>query len=80
MAESAFGAYRAFGVEPSVAYVEACALLRGGLLPCEPYVRPAKPAAGSMRDMAARAPFVRQGPDGLKAAGSCASTCARRAT
>lgn len=58
-------AYRAFGLEPSAAYLSACELLAGGLLACAPYSRPIKPV-GSMGDMAFRGTFVRVGADGLK--------------
>ena len=50
-------AYRAFGVEPSPNYFEACRTLAAALIECEPYERPKKPS-GAMRDMAFRGPFV----------------------
>ena len=59
-------AYRAFGIEPSATYVGACATLRAGLVPCDPYVRPAGKVKGAMRDMAFRGPFVVQCADGTK--------------
>ena len=55
-------AYRAFGVEPSPNYVEACRTLAAALIECEPYERPKKPS-GAMRDMAFRGPFVVVDPE-----------------
>ena len=54
--------YRAFGVEPSPNYVEACRTLAAALIECEPYERPKKPS-GAMRDMAFRGPFVVVDPE-----------------
>ena len=71
-------AYRAFGLEPSASYVEACAKLRAGLIPCELYARPADKAKGTMRDMASRGPFVRQCADGTKRGRLVREHCCKR--
>lgn len=58
-------AYREFGLEPSVTYVEACRRLRAAFIADGAYERPAKPT-GQMRDNASRGNFVVLGEDGIK--------------
>ena len=59
------GAYRAFGIEPSATYIEACRKLRGGFITSDAYERP-ESKKGQMRDTAFRGPFVVHGEDGIK--------------
>ena len=58
-------AYRAFGVEPSSTYREACRRLAGAFIADGAYERPSK-QVGQMRDSAHRGPFVVAGEDGVK--------------
>jgi len=58
-------AYRAFGVEPSSTYREACRRIAGAFIADGAYERPSK-QVGQMRDSAHRGPFVVAGEDGVK--------------
>ena len=60
-----YKAYRAFGVEPSNAYREACSRLARAFIAKGAYERPTK-QAGQMRDSAFRGTFVVTGEDGVK--------------
>ena len=58
-------AYRAFGVEPSSVYREACRRLAGAFITKSAYERPTR-QVGQMRDSAFRGTFVVNGEDGIK--------------
>ena len=60
-----YRAYRAFGVEPSDTYREACRRLAGAFIAKGEYERPTK-QVGQMRDAAFRGNFVVTGEDGVK--------------
>ena len=60
-----YKAYRAFGVEPSSAYREACSRLAKAFIAKGDYERPTK-QVGQMRDSAFRGTFVVNGEDGVK--------------
>lgn len=65
MATTDFRAYRAFGVEPSGTYREACRRLADAFIAKGAYDRPTK-QVGQMRDAAFRGTFVVAGEDGVK--------------
>ena len=54
-----YSAYRAFGVEPPTAYIDACARLRSAFIPSQPYTRPHEKLKGSISDSAWRGRFVK---------------------
>jgi len=60
------GSFRAFGIEPPAAYLDACDVLAAALIDAGPYERPLSKPVGRAADNAFRGPFVVKGEDGIK--------------